>query len=135
MTAALSKYIQHLASLAKTSPSLLLAHVYVRILGDLRGGQYIKRQVQKTYQLEDDAVSFYRFGSLDDTNRLKTWIRAEMNAVVSDPKLKGEQLDSVLGKCLLDSPPAELVAEARKAFVFNVAILDSLPSPSSYPSM
>lgn len=43
---------------------LLLAHAYVRYMGDLNGGQQIKERVAQAYQLEagsDDGLRFYRF--------------------------------------------------------------------------
>ena len=47
---------------------LLLAHAYVRYMGDLNGGQQIKERVAKAYQLEpgsDVGLRFYRFEGQD----------------------------------------------------------------------
>jgi len=49
-------------------PYLLLAHAYVRYMGDLNGGQQIKESVSKAYHLEEgssDGLRFYRFENED----------------------------------------------------------------------
>lgn len=87
--------------------SLLLAHAYVRYLGDLSGGQYVRRRIAKVYGLPDandsikgDGVRFYIFKNSDgegkgeagkaDMQRLKDWFRAGMDAGVGDDSvLKG----------------------------------------------
>jgi heme oxygenase len=50
-------------TLLADSPELLIAHAYVRYLGDLNGGQTLKRLVAKTYPGPvAKATSFYQFG-------------------------------------------------------------------------
>ncbi|KAI0248609.1 hypothetical protein BJV78DRAFT_1284693 [Lactifluus subvellereus] len=39
---------------ARRIPGLLLAHAYARYLGDLPGGQIVRRYVVRAYRLEDD---------------------------------------------------------------------------------
>jgi len=115
MTEALNTYLQRLTDIDRgAKPGLLLAHIYVRILGDLSGGQIIKRAVQKAYRLEKEAVSFYQFGSMrEDVKRIKVWFKEQMDQAVG--------VDDVEMKGLL-------VAEARLAFGMNVALIDSLIS-------
>ncbi len=84
----------------------LLAHAYVRYLGDLSGGQFIKRRLVKAYGLEDGAgVSFYEFkqlggsgsSTMGDMKKIKEWYRAGMNAGVGDDvALKGVHLSVLL---------------------------------------
>jgi heme oxygenase len=77
----------------------------VRYLGDLSGGQYIRRRIAKVYGLADaqdaskgDGVQFYIFKNSDggeagkaDMQRLKDWYRTGMDAGVGDdPILKGK---------------------------------------------
>lgn len=69
---ALQTYITRLQTLAASpDPSPLLAHSYVRYLGDLSGGQSIRRIISKAYGLEEEGqegkelgVSFYVFKEL-----------------------------------------------------------------------
>lgn len=105
----LSDYTSRLNSLAqstgKVEASRLLAHAYVRYLGDLSGGQFIRRKLSKAYGLEDGSgLTFYEFGKLGgesglsglgDMKRIKEWYRDGMNAGVGDDQdLKGNRLVS-----------------------------------------
>jgi heme oxygenase (biliverdin-producing, ferredoxin) len=98
------EYITHLQALSGSAdPSPLLAHTYVRYLGDLSGGQVIRRCIAKAYDIDvasGDGVKFYDFRSLDatkpskmgDFKKIKEWFRAGMNSGVGDnKKLKGKQ--------------------------------------------
>jgi heme oxygenase (biliverdin-producing, ferredoxin) len=106
----LTSYTTRLRTLSDAQPSLLLAHSYVRYLGDLSGGQVIRRRIAKAYGLDVDAdsgsgVDFYTFGSLEgarvgnsgDLLKVKVWFRDGMDAGVgSDEELKREYFGSPL---------------------------------------
>ena len=75
----------------------------MRYLGDLSGGQFIRRRIAKAYGLEDSSgLSFYEFRPLagagsaavagaGEMKRIKEWFRDGMNAGVGDDaKLKGD---------------------------------------------
>ena len=88
-----AEYKGRLEHLADSDPIRLLAHAYVRYLGDLSGGQFIRRRIAKAYELEDGAgVSFYEFKQLGsnmaskigDMKKIKEWYRNGMNAGVGD---------------------------------------------------
>jgi heme oxygenase (biliverdin-producing, ferredoxin) len=96
----LSGYTFHLNKLAESSdPSLLLAHSYIRYLGDLSGGQVISRAISKAYGLDHPdklGVMFYQFSRLGgggparnnkDVNELKDWFRKGMDEGVGDDVL------------------------------------------------
>ena len=60
---ATARYVQRLNDIASTQPELLLAHAYVRYLGDLNGGQVLRRIVAASLQLAPGVgVAFYDFG-------------------------------------------------------------------------
>lgn len=101
----------------------LLAHAYVRYLGDLSGGQEIRRRIAKAYELEgSDGVRFYEFNNIDgagvaktpgDFRRIKLWYRDGMDAGARDDvKLK-----------------EALVEEASAAFNFTGGLLAELQAP------
>jgi heme oxygenase len=87
----LSDLVQRIEELSNSSdPSALLAHSYVRYLGDLSGGQILRRILAKAYDLDEAAglgVSFYRFKELrssktasqEETKRIKDWFREGIN--------------------------------------------------------
>lgn len=55
---------EHLLSLGATQPALLVAHAYVRYLGDLSGGQLLQRIVARSYGLGDGpGTRFYAFAA------------------------------------------------------------------------
>jgi heme oxygenase (biliverdin-producing, ferredoxin) len=102
--APLRDYVSRIRSLAASNASarLLLAHAYVRYLGDLSGGQVIKRCLTKEYNLPEtgEGVRFYEFESASgdgskadqlEMRQVKDWYRGGMDAGVGDDeKLKGE---------------------------------------------
>ncbi len=59
-----SRYVRHLQELAAARPALLVAHAYVRYLGDLSGGQMLRRIVAGALALADGrGTRFYDFGA------------------------------------------------------------------------
>ena len=87
----LTAYVQRIEELSNSSdPSPLLAHSYVRYMGDLSGGQTIRHILSKAYDLDEAAgfgVSFYAFkelrsaklASLGEMKRIKDWFREGIN--------------------------------------------------------
>ena len=85
------------------------AHAYTRYLGDLSGGQVLKRMIQRHHGLDGDGVSFYDFPQIHKLKPFKDVYR--------------EQLDA------LDLTPAQrddVVEEARLAFRLNRAMFADL---------
>jgi len=67
------RYTDHIMSI-KDDPKKLMAHIYVRHMGDLFGGQMIANKVPGSGQL-------YKF---EDSNTLKTAIRAKLSDDMAD---------------------------------------------------
>ncbi len=82
-------YAARLRELGDSSPELLLAHAYVRYMGDLSGGLMLKRIVAKTFGLGDDGgLAFYTFPRIDDPVAFKHAFRDALDAaalVVESP--------------------------------------------------
>jgi heme oxygenase (biliverdin-producing, ferredoxin) len=73
-------YAAHLATLERDAPQLLLAHAYVRYLGDLSGGQALRRVVARSLGLDgNDGTRFYDFGSDEATAALARDFRAALD--------------------------------------------------------
>lgn len=108
---ALQTYLSHIKDLSSSSKSSprLLAHAYVRYLGDLSGGQFIAARLRKTYELGEaggKGLEFYHFNldhgpeALAEESRadkkkrleeIKDWYRKGMDeGVGEDSDLKGE---------------------------------------------
>ncbi|MFM1864602.1 MAG: putative heme oxygenase [Actinomycetota bacterium] len=75
------------------SDARLLAHHYLRYLGDLSGGQAIARLVQRHYQLPADGLNFYDFSLIGDNVFYKNRYRDLLNLVPFTEFDKREFLD------------------------------------------
>lgn len=121
----LKAYLDHLTDLSASSSTApaLLAHAYVRYLGDLSGGQFIGTRLRKSFSLKgQDGLRFYQFGDevIEATTRrqqltdLKNWYRRGMDeGVGDDQKLK-----------------TRLIKEANLSFMLNTHLF-SLIRPTS----
>lgn len=124
---ALSGYVARLEEISNSSdPSPLLAHAYVRYLGDLSGGQQIKHTIAKAYDIDatGPGLSFYNFkelksskpASLGEMKRIKEWYRDGMDKGVGDDV----------------NIKVVVAAEASEAFQYTHALFDALaelPTP------
>ncbi|KAG1766175.1 heme oxygenase [Suillus occidentalis] len=116
------EYTTRIRELSESSdPTRLLAHAYVRYLGDLSGGQIIRRRIANAYNLDvdrGDGIRLYHFKKLDssetanigDIKKIKEWYKDGMNTGIGD--------DTTLKAAVLE--------EALLAFKLSVGILDLL---------
>ncbi len=110
LQSATQHYVDRLEDLAARQPALLAAHAYVRFLGDLSGGQALRRIVARTYALADDAgTRFYDFGPAEAV------------------RMHAQRFREGLGALGIDAPQMEaLVAEARWAFARHGELFEQL---------
>lgn len=88
----------------------LIAHHYTRYLGDLSGGQALKRIVARTFGLSSDAgLAFYDFPKIADHGQFKDDYRATLDSLDFDPMTS-----------------EKIVAEANHAFELNRRVFDSM---------
>ena len=103
------EYVRHLATLEATEPVLLLAHAYVRYLGDLSGGQILRDIVRRSMRLSgEDGTRFYAFAP-KDAQTLATRFRAAIQSMELDPAMT-----------------ERLVAEAQDSFRRHVRMFEGL---------
>lgn len=103
-------YCARLRDVCFTWPGGLLAHHYVRYLGDLSGGQVLGRIVQRVYDLPDGkGITAYRFDGIESPKRFKDDYRTALDRVPFD-----------------DDERARIVAEANVAFALNTAVFAEL---------
>jgi len=97
------------AHIARADPPKLVAHAYVRYLGDLSGGQVLARIVQGALNLEGTAgTRFYRFAPEDATTRAHRF-RHDLDTLPVSADLV-----------------ATIVDEARWAFSMHVRLFEEL---------
>lgn len=78
-------------------PAGFVAHHYVRYLGDLSGGQFIGKVVERTYDLPDHAgARFYVFDQIDDPKAFKERYRQLLDAAPWDADEQARMTDEVL---------------------------------------
>ena len=83
----------------------LIAHAYVRYLGDLNGGQILKRLIGRRFGLEGAGLAFYDFPAAADPQSLALSYRGAIDQA-------GAHLDDA----------DAVLAEAETAFRFNIAL-------------
>jgi heme oxygenase len=102
---------RYVAALTASSTSLprYAAHAYTRYLGDLSGGQIIRRMLERHYGLGPEGISFYAFAEIPKSKPFKDVYRERLDA-----------LD------FTDAQLAEAVDEAKLAFRINQAMFAEL---------
>lgn len=110
--AACSTYIDRLAAIQVSAPGRLVAHAYVRYLGDLSGGQMLKKIVSQSLKLADQSngVNFYNFGQPQEVIRLVQSFRAGLDLI-------GESGETTR---------SDLVDEALIAFELHIGLFHDL---------
>lgn len=110
-----SAYAEQLSDLARARPALLVAHAYVRYLGDLNGGQSLRRIVSETLGLSGGAgTTFYDFGDPESVAEHSRSFRAGLDEL--SPRVERRAI----------------VEEAKRAFVLHQSLFDELArSPSA----
>lgn len=103
-------YVERIREVAKTEPELLVAHCYTRYLGDLSGGQILKKISQRAMNLTDgEGTAFYEFDRIPDEKAFKNKYREAMDELP------------------IDMATAErIVDEANAAFGRNMELFEEL---------
>ena len=103
-------YVERIREVAQTEPELLVAHCYTRYLGDLSGGQILKKISQRAMNLSDgEGTAFYEFDRIPDEKAFKNEYRQAMDELP------------------IDMATAEkIVDEANAAFGRNMELFEEL---------
>lgn len=113
-SAATQEYMQRLAVLSRDWVEGLVAHHYTRYLGDLSGGQALKRLVAKMFALpSNEGLAFYEFSQIADHAQFKNDYRARLDAMPLD-----------------ETASQKIVDEANHAFALNRQVFDAMTQVS-----
>ena len=74
------RYAARITHIAATWPVGFVAHHYTRYLGDLSGGQVIRRMLERHYALDASALTFYDFEGLPSPVAFKVGYRDALDA-------------------------------------------------------
>lgn len=103
-------YGEYLRRLAQEQPVLLFSHAYTRYLGDLSGGQVLRRIAARALGLSgQQGLLFYEFPEIADIPAWKAQFRARLDAMP-----------------LTESAKEHIVFEAQHAFMLNGAVYAEL---------
>ena len=87
-------YVARLREIDTAQPALLLSHAYVRYLGDLSGGQMLRRVVARSAALAGErGVAFYDFGDVTATRDLTEGFRSGLASVSTDAAQSNALID------------------------------------------
>jgi heme oxygenase (biliverdin-producing, ferredoxin) len=92
----------------------LVAHAYLRYLGDLSGGQIMKRLLAKSLGLEVEALAFYDFPAIADLSSFKSEYRKAID-----------------GAMALVVDPADIIDEAVVGFRLTIELSHAIAQVSS----
>lgn len=102
-------YVDRLEQIAANCPEAYLAHHYLRYLGDLSGGQIIRRMLERAYGYDRDGLRFYIFDAIPKPKPFKDAYRDKLDAAPLDEQ--GQQT---------------VIDEANLAFRLNAALFADL---------
>lgn len=124
------RYAARLEQLSAGNHALLVAHAYVRYLGDLSGGQLLRRIVGESLPAAADAgTAFYDFGDAARTRELTQRFRAGLAAIDAD----AAQADAIVAEARLAFGwHADLFRELAEAVGLSAAVARSGSAEGAY---
>jgi len=103
-------YIDRISEVSDKRPDLLIAHAYTRYLGDLSGGQILKKIAQRAMNLQSqNGLAFYEFDDIKDEQQFKQDYKSALDSLPVDSKVS-----------------RQIVAEANVAFSLNMKLFQEL---------
>lgn len=108
---AAQSYVERIHHVGQNEPELLVAHAYTRYMGDLSGGQVLKKVAQRALKLPPtgEGTQFYQFENVGNAQQFKQLYRARMNALDLNMETK-----------------ERIVEEANRAFEYNMQVFNEL---------
>lgn len=105
-------YVNRIHNIGSNQPELLIAHAYTRYIGDLSGGQILKKIAINAMQLQDNqGTCFYDFKDISNEIEFKNMYRNSLNNIpLSDIQIN------------------QIISEANVAFNLNMKIFQELDS-------
>lgn len=90
------RYVDRIDEVGATWAGGFVAHHYTRYLGDLSGGIFIGRVMQRRFGFETNGVGFYLFDDIADPNAFKDVYREQLDAAPWDDAERERVIDEVL---------------------------------------
>jgi heme oxygenase len=104
-----SRYERQISASTRAGALRLIGHAYTRYLGDLSGGQVMKRLLAKTLSLNAEQMRFHAFPAIADIESFKCEYCSAIDLV-------GTMVDDV----------EPVIVEAKRAFELNIALSNEI---------
>jgi heme oxygenase (biliverdin-producing, ferredoxin) len=103
-------YVDRIRQIGTEKPELLVAHAYTRYLGDLSGGQLLKKIAQRAMNLTSGkGLAFYEFNLISDEQEFKQRYKKAMDSLPLSQELADQ-----------------IIAEANLSFTMNMKMFQEL---------
>lgn len=107
--AATARYVAELEAIGPNNGPEVVAHHYVRYLGDIAGGQVLARVFREAYELPGEALHFYDFSAIGKIPPYRAQYKAALDAMQ-----------------LGEEERVRLINTAKRAFDLNQAVFQDL---------
>ena len=117
MSDATKAYVKRIHEVGKKDSALLIAYQYTRYLGDLSGGQILRKMAIKAMDLPStgEGVQFYVFKNIPDAKKFKNMYRSHLDELHID-KVKSD----------------EIVKEANYVFLHNIYLFQEIDALAGF---
>jgi heme oxygenase (biliverdin-producing, ferredoxin) len=137
-TSAGKSYVERIQTVAQDDPILLVAHAYTRYMGDLSGGQSLKKIIRSALNLpEDQGTALYEFPQISDKGAFKAKYREALNALALDQQTIERIVQEANYAFALNSNVlGSLTEDLKKALgehVFDLLIRQDIPGATEHP--
>ena len=103
-------YVNRIQTISENKPELLVAHAYTRYLGDLSGGQILKKIAQRAMNLKgNQGLAFYDFNEIQDEQEFKQNYKKALDELP-----------------IPSEDTAKIIAEANVSFNLNMKMFQEL---------
>lgn len=106
------RYAGRVSAAAEGDGIRLVAHAYLRYLGDLSGGQIMKRLLAKSLGLDRSELAFYDFPAIGDVSAFKDEYRKAIDGTIVNGADPAEVIDEAVTGFRLTIELSEAVADA-----------------------
>ncbi|MEV7694250.1 biliverdin-producing heme oxygenase [Microbacterium sp. NPDC089189] len=111
------RYVDRINQVGATWPGGFVAHHYTRYLGDLSGGLFIGKLMQRRFGFDTNGIGFYIFADIADPKEFKEVYRDQLDAAPWDEAEKERVIDEVLLAYQFNTELFEDLARAKAASV------------------
>ncbi|TFV84757.1 biliverdin-producing heme oxygenase [Microbacterium sp. dk485] len=109
------RYADRIRAVGATWPGGFVAHHYTRYLGDLSGGIFIGRLMQRRFGFETNGIGFYLFHDIADPKAFKDVYREQLDAAPWDAAERERVMDEVLVAYRFNTDLFDDLAHAKAA--------------------